>query len=306
MTDDLPADRPPGPASDPHDRDDLGTLTAARQLVADDHLFTASGLPGTFRLQLFTAPGVRPVAVATQMGDEEGMVLMNGAESYVGAVWRRHCPDEVLPPVWVERQLMPEEDGPASHFRRVAFASADRYRPSGPRWTAITHEQLQDLVGAPVATDRGTGSMPRPAERVPQLAFEEYAVARLARPRPFRERECMPAGVAWWRRWLRQLLPRRAVRVCCWYHGGDWHRVNTMALQVLRETRAQSIHGRDVKTFAVEYAATAGATDWETEALASLFSISAAIQPGRRGYINGQHRSQAMLEAGVRRTVVLR
>ncbi|MFE9637037.1 hypothetical protein [Streptomyces sp. NPDC006463] len=270
-------------------------------------MFSAPGLPGTFRLQLFTAPGARPVAVATQIGGEEGKGLMNGAESYAGAVWERHCPDEDLPPVWVEWQLWPEGGSQTSRFRRVVFADADRYRPSGPRWTAITHEQLLDLVGAPVATDRGTGYVRRPVEPEPQLVFEEFAVTRLARPRPFREPQCMPVGVPWWRRWMRQVLPRRAGRTCCWYHGGDWHSVNAMARQVLRDSRAQSVGAEDVQGFAVAYAASVGATDWETEALASLFSTWDAIQPdSEAGYINGQHRSQAMLEAGVRRTVVLR
>ncbi|WP_351228624.1 hypothetical protein [Streptomyces sp. NPDC002133] len=60
------------------------------------------------------------------------------------------------------------------------------------------------------------------------------------------------------------------------------------------------------RQFATAHAAAAGATRWQTEALATLFSIADAIQPASEtGYINGQHRAQAMLEAGVRRTVVL-
>jgi hypothetical protein len=66
--------------------------------------------------------------------------------------------------------------------------------------------------------------VPRAVEPEPQLLFEEFAVARLARPEPFRESACMPAGVSGWRRWMRQVLPRRGgTRTCCWYHGGDWH-----------------------------------------------------------------------------------
>ncbi|MEV6680724.1 hypothetical protein AB0N09_28240 [Streptomyces erythrochromogenes] len=304
MTDELPAGPAIEPAPDPHGPDGPGALTAARRLVVDDHLFTAP--PGTFRLQLFTADGARPVAVATQAGGEEGMGLMNAAERYAGAVWERHCPDEDLPPVWVEQQLWPDGDQPA-RFRRVDFAGADRYRPSGPRWTAITHEQLQDLVGVPVATDRGAGYVPRPAEAEPRLVFSAFAVSRLARPNPFREPQCMPAGVAWWRRWMRQLLPRRGARSCCWYHGGDWHTVNALALRALRAARARSVDAEEMRDFAVELAAAAGATDWETTALATLFSTVDAIQPDSEGgFINGQHRAQAMLEAGARRTVVLR
>ncbi|MFK0142450.1 hypothetical protein [Streptomyces murinus] len=305
MSDDLPAGSAPAPAA-PGGPDELRVLAAPRQLAVDEAMFTAPGLPGTFRLQLFTAPGARAVAVATQIGGEEGMGLMNGVERYAGAVWERHCPDQEVPPVWVEWQLWPEGSGREARLRRVVFAGADGYRPCGPRWTAITHEELQDLAGAPVAADRGDGYVPRPAEVEPQLVFGEFAVARLARPRPFREPGCMPAGVRWWRRWARQVLPRRGVRACCWYHGGDWHTVSAMALDVLQRARAQGVEADDVEEFAVAHAAAAGATGWESEALATLFSIADAIQPAREtGYINGQHRAQAMLEAGVRRTVVL-
>ncbi|MFE4328997.1 hypothetical protein ACFRQM_05930 [Streptomyces sp. NPDC056831] len=306
MTDDLSAGPVAEPAPRPCGPDDLRTLAAARRRTVDEHMFTAPGLPGACRLQLFTAPGVRPVAVVTQIAGE-GMSLMNGAERFAGAVWERHCPDEDLPPVWVERQLWRAGSIQETRFRRVVFADADRYRPRGPRWSVITPEQLEALVGGPVETGRGAGYVPRPAEPEQEMVFEEFAVVRLARPRPFRQPECMPAGVPWWRHWARQVLPRRTARTCCWYHGGDWHTVSAMALEVLQRARAQAVEPDDMREFAVAHAAAAGATAWETEALATLFDTGDAIQPDRDvRYINGQHRSQAMLEAGVRRTVVLR
>ncbi|MGW2100164.1 hypothetical protein ACWCPX_21105 [Streptomyces olivaceoviridis] len=307
MTDDLHAGPAPEPAPRPHGPDELSALAAPRRLSVDDHMFTAPGLPGTFRLQLFTADGARPVAVATQVAGAEGTSLMNGAETFAGAVWERHCPDQDQPPVWVERQLWPQGPLEETCFQRVMFDGGDRYRLRGPKWSVITHEQLQDLVGAQVAKERGAGYVPRAAEPPkPQLLFAEFAVARLARPRPFREPACMPAGVPWWRRLLRQVLPRRGARSCCWYHGGDWHRVNTMAIEVLGRARAQGVDPAGMEEFATAHATTAGATGWETQALATLFNVANAIQPSRgTGYINGQHRAQAMLEAGVRRTVVL-
>ncbi|MFF1278838.1 hypothetical protein ACFVZC_36620 [Streptomyces marokkonensis] len=77
-------------------------------------------------------------------------------------------PDEEAPAVWVERQLRPDGARQESRFRRVVFAGADGYRPHGPRWTALTHEELEDLVGAEVATDRGVGYVQRPAEPEPR------------------------------------------------------------------------------------------------------------------------------------------
>lgn len=71
-------------------------------------MFTALGLPGTFRLQLFTAEGTRPVAVATQVSGAEGVSLMNGVEKFAGAVWERHGPIQDQPPIWVEGRLRPQ------------------------------------------------------------------------------------------------------------------------------------------------------------------------------------------------------
>lgn len=65
--------------------------------------------PATFRLQLFTAPRGRPVAVVIQWAGE-GVGLINEGERYAEAVWLRHCPAEPGPPVWIERLLLPSRD----------------------------------------------------------------------------------------------------------------------------------------------------------------------------------------------------
>lgn len=308
MTDDLCAGQAPEPANR-RGQDDLWALSAPRRLSVDDHMFTAampSGFLVTCRLQLFTAAGARPVAVATQYPGE-GVGAERTAELLAGAVWERHCPDEELPPVWIRLWLVPGGKPVPMVSQRGQFTETGRYRPRGPRFSTITHERLQDLLGTPIATDRGAGYVPRPTVPEPRLVFGKFAVVGLARPEPFREPQCMPAGVPWWRRWARQVLPHRAVRTCCWYHGGDWHTVNAMARDVLRRARTQSVEPEDMEEFAEARAAEAGATRWQTEALASLFSTADAIQPDREWrYVNGQHRAQAMLEAGVRRTVVLR
>ncbi|MFG2304527.1 hypothetical protein [Actinacidiphila glaucinigra] len=282
-------------------------LAAPRQRMVDDHMFrarTATGHESTFRLQLFTAPGTRPVAVATQTAGE-GTFLTNGAERFAAAVWERHFPADPQPPLWIQRQLRDTTTHFPEVFQLVIFADVHPYRLRQPGWATITPEQLEDLVGLPVATDRGTGYTPPPADPEPQVSFEVMAVRRLARPRPFREPDCMPSGIRWWRRWARQARPRRGSRTCCWYHGGDWHQVNAMALEVLAHARAASVSADSMENLALEHAATAGADRWQTQALATLFNTAHAIDADSRGYTNGQHRAQAMLDAGVRHTVVL-
>ncbi len=60
-----------------------------RTRSVDEHMFRVDR--SSFRLQLFTAPGLRPVAVATQTVGE-GASLMNRAERFAEAIWQRHCP----------------------------------------------------------------------------------------------------------------------------------------------------------------------------------------------------------------------
>lgn len=76
---------------------------APRERAIDDHMFAVDRRrrhPATFRLQLFTTPHARPVAVVTQQAGE-GAGLINEGERYAEAVWQRHCPAEPGPPVWL-------------------------------------------------------------------------------------------------------------------------------------------------------------------------------------------------------------
>ncbi len=67
----------------------LAEAAARRERVADDHMFAVDRgrrHPATFRLQLFTAPGARPVAVVIQQAPGEGAGLVNEGERYAGAL----------------------------------------------------------------------------------------------------------------------------------------------------------------------------------------------------------------------------
>ncbi|MFJ9893457.1 hypothetical protein ACIQPR_08995 [Streptomyces sp. NPDC091280] len=301
---DVPQDRPPArsgaAAGVPGDMvAEVLKLAAPRLLTVDDHMFHAGRT--SFRLQLFTAPGRRAVAVATQ-AEDEAPSLTNVAESCVAAVWEQHCRDQELPPVWIERQLR-GAFGREPDFQLVTYGEA------APLWSTISAEQVAHLVGGPVAEDRGEGYVPPEPEAEPELLFEAIELSRLAQARPFRG-ECMsgsPDAASRSRNWADRLLRRS----CCWYHEGDWHRVNDMALTVLARAREEDVKPEDMKRYADEYAAAAGASKWERAALYSLYCPPVAIQPSGDAYIsdafiNGQHRVQAMRDAGVRRTVVLR
>jgi hypothetical protein len=283
-------------------------LAGPRARSVDDHMFRpVEYRPGTsFRLQLFTAEGRRPVAVATQTM-HEGMGLTNGAEAYAEAVWERLCPAEELPPLWVQRQLFDGKFGMPEEFELVTFREAEPYRLRGPQWRSITSAQLAELVGGPVPEDRGEGYVPHELPPEPETRFEVMEVSRLGTPHPFRTPECMPQGASRPARWWRRLMPVRGGRGCCWYHRGDWHAVNELALAILAAGVEAGIKAEDMAEFADGRAVEAGASSWQRQALDSLFGLGAAIMPdGEGGYVNGQHRARAMMDAGVRRTVVVR
>lgn len=115
----------------------------------------------------------------------------------------------------------------------------------------------------------------------------------------------MAAGTGRVRRLGRQAAPARGGRDCCWYHRGDCHRVSEAAVRLLQAARDAAVPPDEIAGNAHDGAVTAGMHGWELQALDSLFDPAKAIRVGTRGYVNGQHRAEAMLDAGVRRTVVL-
>ncbi|QXJ25798.1 hypothetical protein AGRA3207_007348 [Actinomadura graeca] len=216
-----------------------------RTRVIDDHMFAVGGgvwYPSTFRLQLFTAPGARPVAVVIQTCGE-GMGLTNGRERYLAEIWRRHCPDETEPPLWIARQLRRGWDqfmlmnlpaGPEPHTITAAHIGH----------CTLTLDQIRAMVESDVDDDRGEGFVPRPPEPDAQTRFSTAWVALLPRPDPFRQDDCMPNGITPARRLARQLMPRFLPRrgpACCWYHEGNWRKVSRVAIKLLRRANRVGI-----------------------------------------------------------------
>ncbi|MFJ1757339.1 hypothetical protein [Kitasatospora sp. NPDC088134] len=292
---------------------------ARRERTVDEHMYRP--LPDrpecSLRLQLFTAAGERTVAVVTQVF-AEGMGLTTGVEQYAAAVWEQWCPQEVVPPLWVQRQLL--GDGPAGEqsvfedepvwelpgFELVEFGEVEPYRLGAPRWWPITAEEVERLVGGPVDAGRGGGYVAPVPEPEPEQRFEVMEVARLGVPSPFRTAGCMPAGAARPPGRGRRLARAIGGRGCCWYHEGDWRPVAEFAVGVLAEGVAAGIGAEGMAAFALRRAREDGLDSWQRQALDSLFGLDSAITPdGAGGFVNGQHRSRAMLDQEVQRTVVL-
>lgn len=294
-------------------RELLADCAGRRERVADEHMFTVTrggSRVGSFRLQLFTAPGRRPVAVATQRAGE-GASLTNRAEIYAGEVWRRLLPDLPEPPVWVELQLFPNNPDPrVERFTLVTFSAAGPHVLASPRWCRMADADLERLVGMPVDRDRGQGYRPWPREPEEWPSWHVVWTVRLPRPEGM-DRGCMSGTLPWWKYLPRQAVPRRRRRDCCYYHHVYWHKVCAAAVRITRQAGSSGLSGETGTDRAFELACAEGLPDDETQALAELLIDGTGVQigcgdDGRRYYINGRHRTTAMLEAGVRRTVIIR
>ena len=105
---------------------------------------------------------------------------------------------------------------------------------------------------------------------------------------------------------LRRFITRQP---CCrHHHAGDWGELNRLAEQHLDAALAASA-GADVDEIAAEAIEDAGYDDWTTDALLSLVEDPIQLeQPDEgsqlAGFINGQHRVQAMRDARAQRTIV--
>lgn len=260
----------------------------------------------SFRLQVFTAAGLRPVAIATQIPGGEGASLTNIAETCAGDVWRQHFPDEADPPIWIAHQILDDH----RDLTMVTFTADHAGRTlHDPQWLHLSGADVETLVGQPVDLERGPGFVPVEPQPDTEPVYAAAAVVLLPRPRPFRQPECMPVGVPWWRRLGRQLIARRGARTCCWYHGGDWHVVSRVAVRLTAQARTSGVAFDETVGYVLSQPAARALTGWEQQALYSLMTDTIrpySSWPRRKGYNNGQHRAQAMIDAGVRRTLVER
>jgi hypothetical protein len=166
------------------------------------------------------------------------------------------------------------------------------------------------LVGAAVDRGRGHGYQPWPREPEEQPVYQVAWVALLPRPAGV-DRGCMNGPPPWQRCLSRQLVPRRSTRDCCYYHSINWHQVSAAAIRIMRQARGEALAGEAFTNRAADLAGTEDLPSLESQALTELLDSGAGIQierddDGRRYYINGRHRTTAMLDVGVRRTIIIR
>lgn len=259
----------------------------------------------TFRVQVFTAPGARPLVLATQEAQHEGCSLVNGAQHFASRVWQRLLPQEPHPPLWIQNLIMGARD---DGCRLVTFTPAGDYQVTHPRWQTLKTSQLKQLVVGPL--DLARGPYPRRVEDPePVQVLEPMEVRHLPRPGPDADRACRPAGISEETVEERQRWPRRGgtgtKKGCCWYHGGDWHQVCDTAVELVRRAQAESTAWGDIPAYVLDRAKSTGLSRWGQQALMSL--VIEPIDPDEEGgLVNGRHRTQVLLEAGVREVVVAR
>ena len=133
-------------------------------------------------------------------------------------------------------------------------------------------------------------------------------VSRLPLPQELQRPPCM-TGRRWRRvhRLLRQLAPRPEVFGCCDYHDMDWADASETAIRLLGAAHAEGLSGEAAGDRVVELARAEGVTGNELDAVECLVTPVDPIMLDDDGDINeGRHRIQAMIDQGVRRTVLLR
>jgi hypothetical protein len=105
----------------------------------------------------------------------------------------------------------------------------------------------------------------------------------------------------------RQLALRREHLDCCDYHGQDWALASETAIRLLNQTKAEGIEGEPAADRVMELAAAEGISKKDSDAIRCLVDTSDPLMLDDEGNIyGGRHRIQAMIDQGVRRTILLR
>lgn len=97
------------------------------------------------------------------------------------------------------------------------------------------------------------------------------------------------------------------LRDCCDYHGQDWVLASETAIRLLEQAKAEGIDGEPAGERVVELAEAEGISETDADAVRCLVDTCDPLMLDDEGGIyGGRHRIQAMIDQGVRRTVLLR
>ena len=123
-------------------------------------------LPSRCRIRIYQQPGQAPVAIATELEKNPGTSITNMAEQLCAEVIRAYFPErfeEEESVQWIEhyRRTPQELRRQEPEFARVTFHSAaprrvqrygtDRLQLGRPHWTYLPREEVEALVGRPLA-----------------------------------------------------------------------------------------------------------------------------------------------------------
>jgi hypothetical protein len=145
----------------------------------------------------------------------------------------------------------------------------------------------------------------------PRAGYRVIWVARLPRiDLPLEKPECMVPGISWPQRVIRQVRPQRQARDCCLPHATDWHLASKAAIRIARQACRGNPDEEELIDRLYELTEASGLPERERGAVWSLLWPGCGIfidrHAGKRGYFDGRHRARAIMDAGVRRTVIAR
>ncbi len=266
--------------------------------VRDFELRAAFGTVGRCRVQILRGED-RTVVVLTQRSTDadDGKSLTNGAEQYADAVRDRYLPEFSGRPPFVQHYVDDtDEDWQGIQPGGLLLTSFGEH--GAPHWAPVPVE-LQALLRE--HADPARGSL-RAEEPRPQSTDCWAVVPATALPRPvalFRA-PCMKAGLL---RTLNRELQRSGQRACtCWYHEGDWHAAAAVAITALQAARGETDDLNDasaVAARAVDLMPRELAGSWTEAAAFALLTDPIVPSNNMTGYMNGQHRSEAMIDQHV-------
>ncbi len=194
-------------------------------------------------------------------------------------------------------------DADPDRLIRVAALARELVRQAGAEHDLSARERLLERVND---DDHDHD----PPAWIEQWHHDITPVARLPLPRELERPPCMIGRrLRTLHRIVRQLAPRAVLRECCSYHGQDWGYASETAIRLLGIAQGEGLEGEEASDRVTELARAEQLSKGDIKAIRCLVSTSAPLMlhdDERFIYADGRHRIQAMIDQGVKRTILLR